>query len=157
MELSESSRQEIDRLIGTCRVRREAIVQVLEIIQREQGHVGDEAVSYVANRLGVGRADVEDVLSFYPVYHRRPVGRFVVKVCRSLPCARMGAARVIDYLAERLGAAAGQTSADGRFTLLEVECLGACDRAPAMMINDDVYGPLTPERIDAILASLKDE
>jgi NADH-quinone oxidoreductase subunit E len=156
MELCEAARQEIDRLVATCQTQREAIVQVLETIQCEHGHVDDEAVSYVANRLKLGRADVEDVLTFYPVYHRRPVGKYVVKVCRSLPCARMGAAAVAEHLSLRLGLAVGETSPDGRFTLLEVECLGLCDRAPAMMINDDVYGPLTPEGIDQVLASLRD-
>ncbi|MBN2582197.1 MAG: NADH-quinone oxidoreductase subunit NuoE [Planctomycetes bacterium] len=156
MELSDATRRDIDRLIATCETRREAIVQALEIVQRRHGHVDAEAAGYVANRLKVGRTDVEDVLSFYPVYYRQPVGKYVIKVCRSLPCARMGAKRVVDHLATRLSLEVGCTGDDGRFTLLEVECLGLCDRAPAMMINDEVYGPLTPDRIDEILDSLKD-
>jgi NADH-quinone oxidoreductase E subunit len=157
MELSEQTRTEIDLLIATCRTRREAMLQSLEIIQQQHGHVDEEAAHFMANRLKVSLADVHDVLSFYPTYRREPVGEFVFKVCRTLPCALVGAASIAECLSSKLGIDVGETSADGRYTLLEVECLGLCDQGPAMMVNDVVYGCLTPERIDEILASLDEE
>ncbi|NIA22008.1 MAG: NADH-quinone oxidoreductase subunit NuoE [Anaerolineaceae bacterium] len=157
MELSDETRKEIDLLIVTCETRREAMLQALEIIQRQHGHVGPDAAEYMATRLQVSRAEVEGVLSFYQTYHRRPVGELVFKVCRTLPCALVGASSIAAHLSLRLGIDVGQTSGDGRYTLLEVECLGLCDEAPAMMVNDEVYGNLTPERIDEVLASLDRE
>ena len=157
MELSDETRKEIDLLIVTCQTRREAMLQALEIIQKQHGHVGPEAAEYMATRLQVSRAEVDDVLSFYQGYHRRPVGEVVFKVCRTLPCALVGASSVAAHLSSKLGIAVGRTSPDGRYTLLEVECLGLCDQAPAMMVNDEVYGNLTPQRIDRVLASLDRE
>jgi len=157
MELNDQTRREIDLLIATCETPREAMLQALAIVQQQHGHVGEDSAKYLATRLKVSRADVEDVLSFYPAYHRRPVGKFVFKVCRTLPCALLGAERIAACLSSKLGIAVGQTSRDGRYTLLEVECLGLCDQAPAMMVNDEVHGELTPGRIDRVLASLEND
>jgi NADH:ubiquinone oxidoreductase subunit E len=95
--------------------------------------------------IGCSAADVEDVVSYYTMFHTRAVGKYVIYVCRTLSCALLGAERVTEALAEKLGVKPGETDAAGEFTLLEAECLGACDRAPVLMINDDWHERLAPE------------
>jgi len=155
MPLSEELRREIDLLVAECHELREALLQALLLVQDRHGFVSDEAATFLAERLKIARTDVDDVLTFYPVFSTRPRGRHVIRVCHTLPCALAGGEAVIDHIAARLGIAEGETTADGRFTLLGVECLGLCEQAPAMMINDTVHGRLTPERIDAILGDLE--
>ena len=155
MELSAQARARIDTLLAGCEEPREGLLQALEIAQRQRGYIDREIAEVIASRLKLSRADIDDVLSFYPVLHSRPVGRFVIKVCRSLPCALLGSEAVVGYLSAKLGIAPGQTTADGRFTLEGVECLGLCEQAPAMMINDQAFGNLTPQRIGEILSSLE--
>jgi NADH:ubiquinone oxidoreductase subunit E len=109
----------------------------------------------VAERLGITRADVEDVVSFYTMFHRRPVGTFLLQVCRTLSCALNGAERVTESLTEKLGIKPGETDASGTFTLVEVECLGACDRAPVVMVNDAWHECLTPEAAPRLVDDLR--
>ena len=154
-ELSEKARAEIDGLIATCESPREALLLALEIVQRDCGYVDDTVAEHVATRLRVNRADVDDVLSFYTVYDTAPVGRYVIRICRTLPCALVGAESLAEHLSATLGIAVGETTADGLFTLKEAECLGLCDVAPAMTVNEHVYGSLTPDRIDRIIADLR--
>lgn len=155
MELSEQVRARIDALLATCEEPREALIQALEIVQTAEGQVSDGATRYVANRLRVGRPEIDDVLSFYPAFSGRPMGRHVIRVCRGLPCALVGGESLAAFLSKRLGIVVGETTPDGRFTLLEVECLGLCDVAPAMMIDDRACGRLTPGRIDDLLSSFE--
>ena len=124
--------------------RRSAVLPALYLAQKQQGYITANAIRHVAEVLGITRADVEDVVSFYTMFYRRPVGRFVLQVCRTLSCALNGAERVTEALTEKLGIAPGQTDADATFTLVEVECLGACDRAPVVMVNDAWHECLQP-------------
>jgi len=124
--------------------RRSAVLPALYLAQKQQGYITANAIRHVAEVLGITRADVEDVVSFYTMFYRRPVGRFVLQVCRTLSCALNGAERVTEALTEKLGIAPGQTDADATFTLIEVECLGACDRAPVVMVNDAWHECLQP-------------
>jgi NADH-quinone oxidoreductase subunit E len=110
---------------------------------------------YVAGLLGITPADVEDVVSFYTMFYTRRVGTFVLQVCRTLSCALNGAERVTEELSAKLGIAAGQTDASGTFTLLEVECLGACDRAPVVMVNDLWHECLKPEDASRLVDDLR--
>jgi NADH-quinone oxidoreductase E subunit len=116
--------------------RRSAVLPALYLAQYQQGYITANAIRHVAELLGITRADVEDVVSFYTMFYTRPVGKFVLQVCRTLSCAVNGAERVTEALSEKLGLRPGETDASGTFTLIEVECLGACDRAPVVMVND---------------------
>jgi NADH-quinone oxidoreductase subunit E len=116
--------------------RKSAILYALYLVQEQIGYVSGNAMTYVAERIGCTPAEVEDVVSFYTMFYTRPVGKYVLNVCRTLSCALLGAERVIEELGAVLGITPGQTTTDGMFTLMEVECLGACDRAPVVMVND---------------------
>jgi NADH-quinone oxidoreductase E subunit len=135
--------------------RRSAVLPALYLAQKQQGYITANAIRHVAEVLGITRADVEDVVSFYTMFYRKPVGRFVLQVCRTLSCALNGAERVTEALTEKLGIAPGQTDADATFTLVEVECLGACDRAPVVMVNDAWHECLMPEDAAKLVDELR--
>jgi NADH-quinone oxidoreductase E subunit len=124
-------------------------------VQQQQGYVTANGIRHVAELLGITRADVEDVVSFYTMFYTRPVGKYVLQVCRTLSCALNGAERVTEALSEKLGITPGQTDASRTFTLIEVECLGACDRAPAVMINDAWHECLKPEDAGTLIDDLR--
>ena len=128
-----------------------ACIEALKIVQRREGWVPDGAIPAIAEVLGVGPASVEGVATFYSLIFRQPVGRHVILVCDSSSCFLTGFEPLRDALIDHLGIGFGQTTTDGRFTLLPVCCLGACDGGPAMMIDDDTYGPVMPEDIAALL------
>ena len=125
--------------------RRSAILPALYLVQRQLGYVSVNAVHHVAEVIGCTAAEVEDVVSFYTMFYTRPVGKYVVQVCRTLPCALRGAERVTEELVQILGAEPNGTDPSGTFTLMEVECLGACDRAPLIMVNDSWHECVAPE------------
>ena len=135
--------------------RRSAVLPALYLAQYQQGYITANAIRHVAELLGITRADVEDVVSYYTMFYTRPVGRFVINVCRTLSCAINGAERVTEELVGKLGITPGQTDASGTFTLMEVECLGACDRAPAVMVNDAWQECLTPESAAQMVDDLR--
>jgi NADH-quinone oxidoreductase subunit E len=116
--------------------RRSAVLPALYLVQSQQGHITGNSMRYVAELLGITAADVEDVVSYYSMFFTKPVGTFVLSVCRTLSCALNGAERVTEEICHTLGIRPGETDASRTFTLLEVECLGACDRAPVIMVND---------------------
>src|SRR6188474_66519 len=116
--------------------RKSAILAALYLAQEQQGYLTRSAMRHVAEIIQCTTADVEDVVSFYTMFYTRPVGTHVLQVCRTLSCALMGAERVTVELAEALGIKPGETDPTGQFTLIEVECLGACDRAPVVGVND---------------------
>jgi NADH-quinone oxidoreductase E subunit len=124
--------------------KRSAVLPALYLAQAQQGYITANAIRHVAELLGITRADVEDVVSYYSMFYTKPVGRFVINVCRTLSCALNGAERVTEALSAKLGIKPGETDATGTFTLMEVECLGACDRAPIVMINDAWHECLKP-------------
>jgi NADH-quinone oxidoreductase subunit E len=135
--------------------RRSAVLPALYLVQAQQGYITGQSMKYVAGLLGITAADVEDVVSYYSLFFTKPVGRFVLSVCRTLSCALNGAERVTEQLSKRLGIKPGETDASGTFTLLEVECLGACDRAPIVMVNDAWHECLKPEDADRLLDDLR--
>src|SRR5262245_16580634 len=135
--------------------RRSAVLPALYLVQKQQGYITANGIRHVAELLGITRADVEDVVSFYTMFYRKPVGRFVLQVCRTLSCALNGAERVTEALTEKLGVRPGQTDADATFTLIEVECLGACDRAPVVMVNDAWHECLQPEDAAKLVDDLR--
>jgi NADH-quinone oxidoreductase E subunit len=135
--------------------KRSAVLPALYLAQYQQGYITANAIRYVAGLLEITRADVEDVVSYYTMFYTRPVGKFVVNVCRTLSCALNGAERVTAEICSQLAIKPGETDASGTFTLVEVECLGACDRAPAVMVNDAWHECLQPEGVKALLDGLK--
>jgi NADH-quinone oxidoreductase subunit E len=130
------------------------VLPCLRRIQEERGYVADSDIEELADFLGVPAIQIEEVLSFYTQFRRRPVGRWHLQVCRNVSCSMRGAESLIAHLERRLGIGAGATTPDGRFTLTTVECLGSCGTAPAMMLNDRYVENLTPESVDALLKEL---
>ena len=126
--------------------RKSAILFALYLAQHQQGFISGAAMRHVAQQIGCTAAEVEDVVSYYTMYYTKPVGKYVLNVCRTLSCALLGAERVTEELSAKLGIKPGETDASGTFTLMEVECLGACDRAPVVMVNDDWHERLAPEQ-----------
>jgi NADH-quinone oxidoreductase E subunit len=135
--------------------RRSAVLPALYLAQNQQGYITANAIRHCAELLGITRADVEDVVSFYTMFYTKPVGKYIVQVCRTLSCALNGAERVTEALASRLGLEPGETDASGMFTLVEVECLGACDRAPVVMVNDAWHECLRPEDAATLVDDLR--
>ena len=135
--------------------RRSAVLPALYLAQYQQGYITANAIRYIAELLGITRADVEDVVSYYTMFYTRPVGKYVVNVCRTLSCAINGAERVTAELSAKLGIKPGETDASGTFTLMEVECLGACDRAPAVMVNDTWHECLKPEDVSRLVDDIR--
>ena len=119
--------------------KRSAVLAALYLVQEQAGYITGNGMRHIAPLLDLTPAEVEDVASYYVMFHRAPVGKFVLQVCRTLSCALMGAERVTEALSEKLGIGVGGTDASGMFTLLEFECLGACDRAPVVMVNNDLW------------------
>jgi NADH-quinone oxidoreductase subunit E len=128
-----------------------AAIEALMTLRVRRGYVSDEALADLAPVLGLSVHELDSIATFYNLIFRRPVGRHVILLCDSVSCWIVGFREIRDHLSARLGVAFGETTADGRFTLLTVPCLGACDEAPVMMIDEDVHGHLTPERVDRIL------
>jgi NADH-quinone oxidoreductase E subunit len=135
--------------------RRSAVLPALYLVQYQQGFISGNAMKYVAELLGITAADVEDVVSYYTMFYTRPVGKFVMSVCRTLSCALNGAERVTQAICDKLNIHPGETDPTGTFTLVEVECLGACDRAPVVMVNDAWHECLQPEAVSKLLDDLR--
>ena len=134
---------------------RSAVLPALYLVQDQQGYITTNAMRYVAGLLGMTPADVEDVVSYYSMFFTKPVGRFVLSVCRTLSCALNGAERVTEEICGALGVRPGETDPTGTFTVLEVECLGACDRAPIIMVNDAWHECLQPGDAGRLLDDLR--
>ena len=135
--------------------RKSAILAALYLAQAQQGYLTRNAMRHVAEVIGCTPAEVEDVVSFYTMFYTRPVGRHVLQVCRTLSCALLGAERVTEELSQVLGIKPGETDAAGEFTLLEVECLGACDRAPVIGVNDHWHECQRPEDVRTLVSDLR--
>jgi NADH-quinone oxidoreductase subunit E len=130
------------------------VLPCLRRIQEDRGYVADEDIAALVEYLGVPRIQVEEVLSFYGQFRRRGAGRSHIQACRNVSCSLRGCERIIDHLSARLGIAPGETTADGRFTLSTVECLGSCGTAPVIVVNETYHESMTPEKIDALIESL---
>ena len=150
-ELSSAEREAIEHEMHHYEDPRAASIESLKIVQKQRGWVPDGAIYAIAEILGIPASDVEGVATFYSQIFRVPVGRHVIRVCDSMTCFIGGHESLLGQLKDSLGIAPGQTTADGRFTLLPVCCLGNCDKAPAVMINDDTYGNLDAQGIATLL------
>jgi NADH-quinone oxidoreductase subunit E len=149
--LSKAEKRSLQSVVGRYETRSAASVEGLRILQDSRGWVSDEALDDLAEFLGVSTSSLESLATFYSMVFRRPVGRHVIMVCNSVCCWMQGSEQVARYVGDRLGIDPGDTTPDGRFTLLPIVCIGACDQAPAMMIDWELHGDLTPAKIDSIL------
>lgn len=149
--LSDVERAEIEEELSHYPDKRAACVEALKVVQRHRGWVSDESLESVAALLGMTCDELDGVATFYNLIFRKPVGRHVILLCDSISCWICGCDAMRKSLQARLGISMGETTLDGRFTLLPIVCLGACDRAPTMMVDDDLHGDLTTEKVDRVL------
>jgi NADH-quinone oxidoreductase subunit E len=150
--LSPEETHEIEAELALYPERRAVAIEALKIVQRHRGWVSDEALADVAALLAMTTHELDAVATFYSLVFRRPVGQHVLLLCDSVSCWIMGCDRLAAGLRARLGVGLGETSADGRFTVLPAACLGVCEGAPALMVGEDLHQRATPEGLDAILA-----
>jgi NADH-quinone oxidoreductase subunit E len=148
--LTDEERREIQKEIEGREHKRGVSIDALKIIQKHRGWISDE-IKGVAEMLEMSVDDLDNVATFYNLIFKEPVGKHVILICDSISCWVTGYEEILERLTSRLGAALGETTKDGQYTLLPVACLGVCDSAPAMMVDDELYTRLTPELVDEIL------
>ena len=153
--LSESACKQIQDLISKYPQKRSALIPSLHLVQKELGYVSQDAMREVAEIFELSPNEVHEVTSFYTMFHRKPVGKYVIQVCTNISCQLSNAEGIMAHLTNKLGIKPGETSSDKKYTLLEVECLGSCGTSPVVQINEDYYEELTPEKLDKILDSLE--
>jgi len=153
--LEGEDRVRFDALLARYHTKRSAIMPALWIIQDRHGYVSDEAVAWLAGELELSEAKIREVLSFYVMYRETPQAEHVLQVCHNISCHIMGARTVLTHLEKKLGVRIGETTADGKFALEGAECLGACGMGPCMQVGKHLYERLTPEKVDAILESMR--
>jgi len=149
--LTETERTEIDREVAQVPTPRGACIEALKVVQRHRRWLSDEAVRDVADALAMSPDEVDGVATFYNLLFRQPVGRHVILLCDSVSCWIVGYRAIYESLRERLGIDFGETTDDDRFTLLPMACLGACDHAPVLMIDEDTHRDVTPDGLETIL------
>ncbi|NWG32527.1 MAG: NADH-quinone oxidoreductase subunit NuoE [Rhodocyclaceae bacterium] len=153
--LSEATLQKIDREIAKypAEQKQSAVMAALRLAQQEKGWLAPETIAFVARYLGMAEMAVYEVATFYNMYDLAPVGKYKITVCTNLPCALSGGVHAADYLKQKLGIDFNETTPDGKFTLKEGECMGACGDAPVMLVNNvHMRCFMTPEEIDRLLA-----
>jgi NADH-quinone oxidoreductase subunit E len=155
VQFSAAQLAEVRRLQALYPERQAALLPVLRMAQEAFGHISLEAEVYVGELFELSPAHVHEVVTFYTLFFQRPVGRHVVSICHNLSCSLRGAEDMIAYLEQRLGIGAGETTADGRVTLLRVECLCACEAAPMMQVDDAYVGPLDRAAVDRVVEGLR--
>lgn len=153
-EIKAGTKKKIKELVSRYPRKQAAILPVLHMVQRELGYISQDEENWVADLLGINPVKVREVVTFYSMLSRKPLGKYHIQICSNLTCSLMGAESLIDYVSGKLGIKPGETSEDGKFTLTTVECLGACEEAPSMMINTDYYGNMDKKKIDKILKEL---
>ena len=156
--LSQNALKQIDREIAKypAEQKQSAVMGALAIAQMEQGWLSNETIEDVAGYLGLAPVAVYEVASFYNMYDLAPVGRYKITVCTNLPCALSGGVHAADYLKQKLGIGFNETTADGKFTLKEGECMGACGDAPVMLVNNvRMCSFMQPEQIDRLIGECK--
>ncbi|MGE5431477.1 MAG: NADH-quinone oxidoreductase subunit NuoE [Syntrophomonadaceae bacterium] len=149
--LSEEEKKEIEEEFKLYPHKKAATIEAMKVVQKHRGWVSDESLKDLAEMLEVSTEDLDGVATFYNLIFRRPTGRHVILLCNSISCYIMGYNEIYQALSNVLGIKFGETSSDGRFTLLPVPCLGTCDHAPAMMIDKNLHRDLTPENLGKIL------
>jgi NADH-quinone oxidoreductase subunit E len=154
-ESTPALKKRIEGVLAHYPNKQAGLLPILRLVQSEKGFISAEDEKMVAALLGLRPIKVREVVTFYTLFARNPLGQFHIQVCSNLSCSLAGGEKILEHLKARLGLRIGQTTPDGKYTLTEVECLGACEQAPCMMVNFEYYGNLDPEKIDRILDGLK--
>jgi NADH-quinone oxidoreductase subunit E len=153
--LDEYLQKQIEAIVSHYPTKQAAVLPALHVVNDRLSYVPPQAVVEIAKLLGLAPAQVQDTLSFYGFFKQdKPQGRFRVWVCRSISCAACGGEELLEYLSEKLGIRPGETTADGRVTLEFAECLGACEQAPAILVNETLHGNMTKEKVDELVKNL---
>jgi len=152
--LSAEAKQKIQGLRSVYETNRSAVIPALHVAQADQGWLSEETQNEVATILDLTPQTVREVVTFYTMFYQKPVGKYVLQICRNLSCALMGGMRLQRQIEERLKIQEGETTQDGKFTLISVECLGSCGTAPVLMVNDRYHENLNPEAVDRLLQEL---
>ena len=155
MSFPEQLKERINAIVSGSETKQSALIPVLREIQNEYGYLSDESMQEAAGILGLPPAGVQNVATFYTMFFRKPVGEHVIWLCRTLSCALRGAEHAEHYMCERLGVKTGETTADGKITLMEAECLASCGTAPVMLIDDKLEENLTKDKVDRLIEELR--
>jgi NADH-quinone oxidoreductase subunit E len=154
--LTDDLKSQIQKLMARYPEPRSAVMPALHLVQRELGWLPDEAIQDIAEVIGMSKTEVNSVATFYTMYAREPRGKHTIMFCNDLPCALNGADEMLEHLEHKLGCKAGQTSPDGKITLLEAKCLGGCHRAPVMLVDGiEQVENLTLDKLDEIIEQLR--
>lgn len=152
---NEHIEEEAQKILAKYPTKLAATLPLAYVVQRELGYVSPEGEVWIAEKTEQPAAKVRDTISFYTMYYRQPMGRYVIQVCHTLSCALRGAREIVEHIEQKLNIKAGETTEDGKFSLVKVECLAGCGTAPMIQINDTYYENLTIEDVDRILDSLE--
>jgi NADH-quinone oxidoreductase subunit E len=155
MPFPEQLRERIDVIVSGSETKQSALIPVLREIQNEYGYLSNESMEEAAGILGLPPSGVQNVATFYTMFFRKPVGEHVIWLCRTLSCALRGAEHVEHYMCERLGVKTGETTPDGKITLMEAECLASCGTAPVMLVDDKLEENLTRDKVDRLIEELR--
>ncbi len=155
--ISEEAKQRMRDLAARYPVARSAVMPALHMVQQAEGYITAEGLQAVAEALNMTTDDVESVATFYTMYYQHPKGKKVIKVCNSISCYLRNCDALVEHFQQRLGIKPGETTPDGKYTLMTVECLASCTTAPALQVNDEFFENVTPESADALLAKLDHE
>lgn len=134
---------------------RSSLLAILHLCQSEIGYIPEEFQEYVAKELNLSPSHIKGVVTFYEMFFDKPKGKYLIQVCRTLPCMLAGAENLLEHISTKLGIQPGQTTVDGKYTLMTVECLACCDKGPAIMINDNLYTKVSKEEFDEIIKELE--
>jgi NADH-quinone oxidoreductase E subunit len=155
LELSEASRRRIEEIKERYPTNQSALMPCIWVIQEEHGWIAPAAVDFLVETLGVSRARVQEILTFYTMYRTEPPAQYVLEVCQNISCHILGARELIAHLEKRLGIRLGESTPDGKFALHGVECLGACGHGPVIQLDKHFYEHLTTEKVDGLLENLR--
>ncbi len=155
MILTEESTKQMREKVSLYPQRKSAILPALTIAYRQVGHLNADVYREISRAIGVPYVEIAEAATFYTLFPKQPVGRYLIQVCHNISCALLGADSLVAYLEQKLKIKKGETTTDRLFTLVTVECLGSCSTAPMMQINQDYYENLTREKVDGILEELK--
>ncbi|MCA9729079.1 MAG: NADH-quinone oxidoreductase subunit NuoE [Candidatus Eisenbacteria bacterium] len=155
VQFSAENQKTFQHLLTRYPTKQAAVLPTLWLAQEEFGWISTEVIEYVSELLDLPPSHVYGVVSFYTMFYRKPMGKYHVQLCTNVSCMLMGGGTILDCLREKLGIDLNETTADGLFSLSEVECLAACEMAPMAQVNDEFHGPLTPEGVNQLVESLK--
>lgn len=155
MPFPESLKERINAIVSGAETKQSALIPVLREVQNEFGYLSNESMEEAAEILGIPPSSVQNVATFYTMFFRKPVGEHVIWLCRTLSCALRGAEHVEHYMCDRLGVKTGETTPDGKITLMEAECLASCGTAPVMLVDEKLEENLTKEKVDRLIEELR--